>query len=99
MVWGGGFSLYGVIDFYNTEQFAIGVQPELGIQFNNGVKNVRAKECPKGYVTGRLSLPKNHGKHISEANKGIKYWNNGIVTIKSFTQPEGFVHGALPHKK
>lgn len=38
MVWGGGFSLYGVIDFYNTEQFAIGVQPELGIQFNNGVK-------------------------------------------------------------
>lgn len=38
IVWGGGFSLYGVIDFYNTEQFAIGVQPELGIQFNNGVK-------------------------------------------------------------
>ncbi len=38
LVFGGGFSLYGVIDFYNTEQFAVGVQPELGIQFNNGVK-------------------------------------------------------------
>ncbi|MBR1911862.1 MAG: outer membrane beta-barrel protein [Treponema sp.] len=38
LVWGGGFSLYGVIDFYSTDQFAVGVQPELGIQFNNGVK-------------------------------------------------------------
>ena len=37
-VWGGGFALYGVVDFYNTDQFAVGVQPELGIQFNNGVK-------------------------------------------------------------
>lgn len=38
MVWGGGFSLYTNIGFFGTDNFMIGIQPELGIQFNNGVK-------------------------------------------------------------
>lgn len=41
MVWGGGFSMYTNIGFFGTDNFMIGIQPELGIQFNNGVKKTK----------------------------------------------------------
>ena len=51
--------------------------------WNNGEVTVRAKECPEGFVKGRLN---NTGKH---------WFNNGKVETYAFTCPEGFVKGRL----
>jgi len=122
--------------------------------YNNGVKNTQAKECPEGFVPGRLGdftcseeskkkksewyknltdeerkiykehLSESHkGKtcseerkrHISEAKKGVpgrpqsddikdkisagmkgkKRFTNGIIEVRAYECPEGFVPGTL----
>lgn len=113
-------------------------QPEGTHWYNNGTQSIKAKECPVGFVPGRLgnfsqskeanqkrsnwynSLTEEqrhvHNKkaadarkgkpksnicksNISKANKGRKYYNNGIIEVMQFEQPEGFVPGRLPSIK
>lgn len=50
--------------------------------FNNGVEETKARECPKGFVKGRLN----------------KWFNNGVVEIKAIECPEGFVKGRLKNE-
>lgn len=38
-------------------------------------------------------------KHIGDANRGRKYYNNGIIEVMRFEQPDGFVPGRLPSIK
>ena len=37
--------------------------------------------------------------NISKANKGRKYYNNGVIEVMRFECPEGFVPGRCPKKK
>lgn len=106
--------------------------------YNNGVIQTVAKECPEGFVPGKLfnrkhteeekqarrdwyaNLPaerkaeivKKIGDghrgiacsdskkaNISKANKGRKYYNNGVVEVMQFECPEGFVPGRCPKAK
>lgn len=106
--------------------------------YNNGVKDTVAKECPEGFVPGRINTSngfekrsqsrkdwwnslsdeerKAHTKkvadahrgksrsdtckaNISKANKGRKYYNNGIIEVMQFECPEGFVPGRCPKAK
>lgn len=106
--------------------------------FNNGIHNIQSKECPEGFVPGRLgdftcseetkqkkrdiernmtdeqrkkrseNISKAHigkhfteeqKKHIGDANRGRKYYNNGIIEVMRFECPEGFVPGRCPKAK
>lgn len=106
--------------------------------YNNGVKDTVAKECPEGFVPGRINTSngsekrsqsrknwwnslsdeerKAHTKkvadahkgksksdtckaNISKANKGRKYYNNGVIEVMRFECPEGFVPGRCPKAK
>ena len=106
--------------------------------YNNGVIQTVAKECPEGFVPGKLfnrkhteeekqarrdwyaNLPAERkaeivkkigdahkGKpksdtckaNISKANKGRKYYNNGVIEVMRFECPEGFVPGRCPKAK
>ena len=106
--------------------------------YNNGKENIRAKECPEGFVPGRLgnfsqseeskqkkrdwyknlseeernahnkkAADARRGKlksdkckeNISKANKGRKYFNNGIIEVMQFECPPGFVPGRCPKAK
>ena len=55
--------------------------------FNNGEKQVRAKECPTGFVNGRLN------------NRGTHWFNNGEKEIYSEDCPTGWLPGRLPVKE
>lgn len=113
-------------------------QPEGLHWYNNGVECIKAKECPSGFVPGRLGdfsqskeanqkrsdwynnltdeqrkeykqrISNSHKgkhftaeqkKHIGDANRGRKYYNNGIIEVMQFECPEGFVPGRLPSIK
>ena len=51
--------------------------------YNNGIINIKAKECPKGFVKGSL-------------NKGKKFWiNNGVEQKLSLVLLPNFVKGRL----
>ena len=73
--------------------------------YNNGVKESFSKECPEGFVEGRLKIGHtwNKGlpnsietrKKISDANKGRKWFNDGVKSIMAFECPKGFVKGRL----
>jgi hypothetical protein len=52
--------------------------------FNDGIKNVRRKECPEGFVLGKLSAG--------------KFWNDGKEQVFSKECPEGFIAGMLKEK-
>lgn len=106
--------------------------------YNNGIIQTVAKECPEGFVPGKLfnrkhteeekqarrdwyaNLPAerkaeivkkigdgHRGKpksdtckaNISKANKGRKYYNNGVLEVMRFECPEGFVPGRCPKAK
>jgi len=60
--------------------------------YNNGKENYRGKECPPGFVPGRINFN-------NVGNTGMKWWNNGIKQVQSFKCPEGFVRGKLPMKE
>ena len=59
----------------------------------------------KSYAEGRVPpmLGRNHTQEakyrVSKANKGRKYYNNGIIEVMRFECPEGFVPGRLPSIK
>lgn len=54
--------------------------------YNNGEIQIRACECPEGFVKGRLN------------NLGTRWYNNGIVELYDKVCPEGFVPGRLKKK-
>lgn len=67
--------------------------------FNNGEKEIYAKECPEGFIKGRLCKAKSHGSKISERNKRSHWYNNGIKQVFVETCPEGFIPGMLKKVK
>ena len=67
--------------------------------FNNSEKEIYAKECPVGFIKGRLHKAKSHSNKISERNKRSHWYNNGIKQVFVETCPEGFVPGMLKRVK
>lgn len=78
--------------------------------YNNGSRNVRALECPEGFVLGRLpskkmsesqkgrKLSDETRRKMSESSKGKprgRFYNNGIINVRAFECPDGFVLGKL----
>ena len=61
--------------------------------YNNGTVQVVAKECPEGFVPGKLPTERPGplaGKH---------WYNNGVVQVAAFQCPEGFVPGILGKRR
>lgn len=51
-----------------------GIKRNLGKHwYNNGVENKLLKECPDGWIEGRLPLAEEHKKALGEAHKGLKH--------------------------
>ena len=44
---------------------------------------------------GKLPFSKEHRENLSKVTKGKKWWNNGVVAVRSLECPEGFVQGRL----
>lgn len=73
--------------------------------YNNGIVNRFSFECPDGFVKGRLKIGKTWNKgmpnsketriKISKANKGRKWYNNGVIQIMSRECPKDFVLGRI----
>jgi hypothetical protein len=53
--------------------------------FTNGIKTIRAFECPEGFRPGRHY--KANGPH------GLKWFNNGVKAVQTLECPEGFHPG------
>lgn len=60
--------------------------------YTNGVTNIRAKTCPKGFRKGMSQ------KNVY-ANKGKKWFNNGKTEIMALICPDGFVRGRIMKEK
>lgn len=60
--------------------------------YNNGKENYRGRECPSGFVPGRINFN-------NVGSKGMKWWTNGIEETLSFECPEGFIRGKLPMRQ
>lgn len=60
--------------------------------FNNGVEERLAKECPEGFIPGRLTKGRKTGR---APTKGLKWFNNGVVNIVARECPKGFIPGAI----
>ena len=72
--------------------------------YNNGVIEVKARECPEGFVPGLIKgkrigithhISEETRKRMSELNKGMHYYNNGEIEVRRRECPEGFVQGIL----
>lgn len=74
--------------------------------YNNGVVNVLTRECPEGFVKGRLpglnvgrKLSEESRMKISASKKGRhfgKHWyNNGVISVLARECPDGFVKGRI----
>ena len=58
------------------------------------LRSERISKSRKGHITTEETK-----KHISEANRGRRYYNNGIIEVMAFECPEGFVPGRAPSAK
>jgi len=65
--------------------------------FNNSIINIRAKECPKGFIPGimKREFSQERFNNYSKSNKGLIWFNNGIKNIRAKECPKGFVKGFL----
>lgn len=62
--------------------------------FNDGVNNIRAITCPKGFKEGRIiKFSEDSKKKFSQLGK--KWYNDGYKNIMSFEYPEGFKPGRI----
>lgn len=62
--------------------------------YNNGVVEVNCKECPEGFVLGRLPFSETHKENMHK-----HVYNNGVIEVRAKECPEGFVKGGLPKSK
>lgn len=58
--------------------------------YNNGTTQTVSKECPEGFVPGRLPTER------PGSLAGRHWYNNGVTTVRALVCPEGFVPGLLP---
>lgn len=58
--------------------------------YNNGKENIRAKECPEGFIPGRLVDNSNN-----RSSKGMHWFTNGVENVCTFECPEGFRPGRV----
>ena len=61
--------------------------------WNNGVENLRAEECPEGYVAGRINFKPSAESKAKSSHKGTKWFTNGKENRMSYECPEGFWSG------
>jgi hypothetical protein len=68
--------------------------------YNNGITEVHQKDCPEGFVQGRITNP--FVDAPKGQTKGYKWYNNGThqTMIKDDTEiPDGYNHGRLPYSE
>ena len=61
--------------------------------WNNGVENLRAEECPEGYVAGRINFKPSAESKAKSSHKGTKWFTNGRENKMAYECPEGFWPG------
>lgn len=61
--------------------------------WNNGIKNLRAAECPEGYVAGRINFTPSDESKAKSSHKGTKWFTNGKENRMAYECPEGFWPG------
>lgn len=66
--------------------------------WNNGIKNVRAIECPEGFIAGRVNFKPSAESKAKSSHKGTKWFTNGIENCMSYECPEGFWPGRTSKK-
>lgn len=71
----------------------------------DGRNYIGQRKCPIKKIpetdTSYMGKPKSDTckANISKANKGRKYYNNGVIEVMRFECPEGFVPGRCPKAK
>ena len=61
--------------------------------WNNGIDCIRAKECPEGYVAGRINFEPSQESKAKSSHKGTKWFTNGRENKMAYECPEGFWPG------
>ena len=61
--------------------------------WNNGIENIRAIECPDGYVAGRINFNPTAESKAKSSHKGTKWFTNGKENRMAYECPEGFWPG------
>ena len=63
--------------------------------WNNGVENIRAIDCPEGYIAGRINFKLSVDGSTRSSHKGTKWFNNGLENRMAYECPEGFQPGRI----
>lgn len=60
------------------------------IWYNNGIRNIRAIECPEGFVPGRINFKPSAEAKARSSHKGTHWYTNGVINVMSYECPDGF---------
>ena len=61
--------------------------------WNNGTKNIRALECPDGFVAGRINFKLTEEGQKNSCHKGSRWFTNGLENCMAYSCPNGFWPG------
>lgn len=61
--------------------------------WNNGLENVRAVQCPEGFVAGRVNFKPSNDSKTKSSHRGTKWFTNGIENRMTYECPIGFRPG------